>query len=79
LCVDVAGKAVGVGFLFESVGLGSAHWAADGDEKRSVSVRSEDLRVEVRMLAGDDADLLLRLILMVIGVGDDSPLVSAVG
>ena len=77
--VDVAGKAVGMGLIFESVGLDAAHRASDGDEEGGVAGGGEDLGVEVGMLPGDDAGLLLGLILMVVRIGDDSPLAAAVG
>ena len=77
--VDVAGKTVGVGLVFESIGLDAAHRASDGDEEGGVAGGGEDLGVEIGMLPGDDDDLLLGLILMVIGVNDDSPLAAGVG
>ena len=65
--------------LFESIGLDVAHGASDGDEEGRVAGGGEDLGVEVRVLPGDGVDFLLSLILMVVGVGDDSPLIAAVG
>jgi hypothetical protein len=79
LRVNVTRKAVGVSLPFEGVGLDPAHGATNGDEEGGVAGWSEDLRVEVGMLPGDDADFLLCLILMVVSVGDDSPLVAAIG
>lgn len=76
LGVDVAGEAVGAGFLLEGGGFVAGHGASQGDEIGGVTVGSEDLRVERWMTLGDGCDLLLRLILMVVGVGYDSPLVA---
>ena len=59
--------------------MGPAHGATYGDEEGSVSGWGEDLRVEVGMLPGYDADFLLSLILMVVSVGDNSPLVAVIG
>ena len=77
--VNVAGKTVGVGLTFEGVSLDAAHGATDGDKEGGVAGGGEDLGVEVRVAFGDEVSLLLGLILVVVGVGDDSPLVAAVG
>jgi hypothetical protein len=79
LRVDIAGKTVGMGLIFEGVGLVAAHGASDGYEEGGVAGGGEDLGVEFGMVAGNEVGLLPGLILMVIGVGDDSPLAAAVG
>ena len=78
LGVNVAWKPVAMSFLLESIGLVATHRASDGNKERGVPGWGKDLGVEVGMLPSDEISLLLGLILMVVGVGHNSPLMAAV-
>ena len=77
LGVGVVGEALAAGLLGEGECLIAGHYAADSDEVRRAACGREEFRVQVRVLLCDGIDLLLRLILMVVGEGNDAPLIPA--